>query len=191
MCAAAWAAALASEAAQRGHTTHRVCPIAGRRAQASSRLVTPPAPAAPARRQHQSTMLLHRRWPRLAAWAHAAAPRPRPQQHAIPTSVRPASTSAAPPATPLPPRRRARWLLFLPPAAAAYLCTWQIERKAWKEGLMQRWEAAAAAEPVALASLPACAPELTRVVAAGLLDHGRAVLVGPRPRSVAGGTVSG
>lgn len=81
-----------------------------------------------------------------AAWAAAAAARAR--STSISSAGRAlASTAARPPSPPQPPSRpssssSARWLLFLPPALAAYLCHWQVDRKAWKEAQLARWEAA-------------------------------------------------
>lgn len=85
-----------------------------------------------------------------AAWAAAVG-----RASARPMTTRTLASSPAPNISP-PPRswrgeggpregRRAgtaRYLLFLPPTIAAYLCHWQVDRKAWKEGQLERWEAA-------------------------------------------------
>lgn len=115
--------------------------------------------------------------------------------------------------------RRARWLLFLPPAAAAFLCHWQLERRHWKVRLLEAREEALKREPMDLeevlsslrrnesgagegSAAPAPGPprEMTRVVVLGgggggadpfSFDPSSTFLVGPRPRSFGGSTVSG
>ena len=201
-----------------------------------------------------------------AAWAAAgrAGRAGHPNPRALASAAAPARPTAAP--TPAASSSWARYFLFLPPAIAAYLCHWQVDRKAWKEAQLARWEAALQvkkkggggclfslqaheratarrpgfprggshsprvsrtcgraerpkhcnrnqknqppltptptplhlalalpqkADPLPLGALPPSPPELTRVLATGTLAHDRAMLVGPRPRSVAGGTVSG
>ena len=85
------------------------------------------------------------------------------------------------------PKRRS-WLGLLVPAVLAFaaliaLGTWQIERKAWKEGLIAALTARFAAPPVALpppASWPTLDPaddEYRRVTFGATFDHGKETLV--------------
>ena len=85
------------------------------------------------------------------------------------------------------PKRRS-WLGLLIPALLAFavliaLGTWQIERKAWKEGLIVALNARLAAAPVALpppASWPRLEPandEYRRVTLNATFDHGKETLV--------------
>lgn len=47
------------------------------------------------------------------------------------------------------------------------------------------------AEPVAIMEAAQRLPDYTRVVCAGEMQHGRSILVGPRPRSIMGTTQLG
>jgi surfeit locus 1 family protein len=84
--------------------------------------------------------------------------------------------------------KRRSWLGLLIPAVLAFaalvaLGTWQIERKAWKEGLIAALNEKLAAPPVALpppaswAGLDAARDEYCRVKFTATFDHGRETLV--------------
>jgi surfeit locus 1 family protein len=86
------------------------------------------------------------------------------------------------------PRKRRSWIGLLVPAALAFaaliaLGTWQIKRKAWKEGLIAALTERLAAPPVALpppAAWPSLDPaddEYRRVKFAATFDHGKEALV--------------
>jgi surfeit locus 1 family protein len=92
---------------------------------------------------------------------------------------------------PAAPRRRS-WLGLLVPAILAFavligLGTWQLERKAWKEGLIAALNERVAAAPAALPA-PAAWPRLEdasdeyrRVTFSATLDHGNEALVYAAP----------
>ena len=90
----------------------------------------------------------------------------------------------------MPPRRDGRrsWLGLLPPALLAFallvgLGVWQIQRKAWKEGLIATLTTQLAAPPEALPpastwmQLDRAADEYRRVKFSAVFDHGREALV--------------
>ena len=85
-------------------------------------------------------------------------------------------------------KRRRSWLGLLIPALLVFavliaLGTWQIERKAWKEGLIAALTERLAAPPVALpapATWPRLDPasdEYRRVTFTATFDHGKEALV--------------
>jgi len=87
-----------------------------------------------------------------------------------------------------PSKARRSWLGLLIPALLAFailvaLGTWQIERKAWKEGLIAALSERLAAPPVALPppaawpSLDAARDEYRRVAFTAAFDHGQEALV--------------
>jgi len=77
-------------------------------------------------------------------------------------------------------------LVVLFPVVTAGLGGWQLQRRAWKQGVLAEVEARLAAPPVAAAELPDAPAEFTRVRLAGEYRGDRTVLVGPRTRSVRG-----
>ena len=130
------------------------------------------------------------------------------------------ATFASVPATSTTPPRPRAWLLVVPPATAAFLSFWQLERRRWKVDLLAGWEEALKVRhcfvcvcggvalgvkrvffillflpqtaPVPLSDLPPAPPPLTRVMIHGAtLTPSATVRVGPRPRAEAGGTRSG
>jgi len=87
-----------------------------------------------------------------------------------------------------PAQKRRSWLGLLVPALLAFaalvaLGTWQIERKAWKEGLIAALANRLAAPPVALPppdswpSLDTAGDEYRRVTFSATFDHGKETLV--------------
>ena len=85
-------------------------------------------------------------------------------------------------------KKRRSWLGLLVPALLAFavlvaLGTWQVERKAWKEGLIAALTERLAAPPTALAgpvtwpSLDPATDEYRRVKFSAVFDHGKEALV--------------
>ncbi len=88
----------------------------------------------------------------------------------------------------MPAKRRRPWLSLFPPAALAFallmaLGTWQIHRKAWKEGLIAALTERLAAPPSALpaqgmwTTLDRASEEYRRVKFRAVFDHGKEALV--------------
>jgi surfeit locus 1 family protein len=152
----------------------------------------------------------------LAAAAAAAAPPPRQLPPLLAAAGRPRGIAAAPPparagsaprsgggaaapgAPPAAPGGGAgggrRWgaLLLAPPALAAFLGFWQLDRRRGKVAAVEARAAGLAAPPVDLfapgAPAAAALPDHTRVRLRGRLDMARAAFVGPRARSAMGET---
>ncbi|GAB4814338.1 hypothetical protein N2152v2_001384 [Parachlorella kessleri] len=85
--------------------------------------------------------------------------------------------------------KRSLWsglLLLAPGVLAAFLGKWQLDRRNWKLDLLGRRQLMVTGEPVDLFLAEDCPPEYTRVRAGGVFDHGKTLLVGPRPRVTMG-----
>ena len=120
---------------------------------------------------------------------------------AIAAAVKTAAGGSQPPPPPPPPSqppRRARWLLFLPSAAAAFLCHWQLERWDWKKGMLEERARALRGEPWSLEEVLSALRrdrdrdgEVGGRGAGGGGDGGRSALPREMTRVVVGGSGSG
>ena len=90
-------------------------------------------------------------------------------------------------------RRKSPWrhLFWVFPATTFFLGCWQVQRKAWKEGLIESMASRCAAEPTPWAELPKELREdfdeqvvqewaYKPVIAAGTFDHSKEFHLGPR-----------
>ncbi|KAK9815229.1 hypothetical protein WJX72_000329 [[Myrmecia] bisecta] len=83
------------------------------------------------------------------------------------------------------------WVLLVPAAIAGFLGCWQVNRRQWKQELLQRRTAALQAEPVDILQAVDVPEEYTRVTCRGELQHDKSVFLGPRPRTVMGTSTPG
>lgn len=82
-------------------------------------------------------------------------------------------------------------ILLLPAALAAALGSWQLARRAEKQSEIDSRLAAMQTQPVELFASSETLPLYTPVTITGVLDESQCVFIGPRVRSVMGGTVPG
>lgn len=82
-------------------------------------------------------------------------------------------------------------VLFAPSLLAAYLCKWQLDRKAWKERILGERAERLLEPPVRLFEATEAPAFGERVEVAGTFDDSRSVFLGPRSRAAAGGSERG
>ena len=83
-----------------------------------------------------------------------------------------------------------RWsavLLGIPSAVAAYLCSWQVQRRQKKIELLAEREARMSGAPLDLFEEEYLPEEYTRVTLSGTFDYSKDAFVGPRGRPSASG----
>lgn len=79
-------------------------------------------------------------------------------------------------------------LLGVPSVIAAYLGTWQLQRRQQKIELLAEREARMAGEPLDLFAEGYLPPEYTRVTLIGTFDYSKDAFIGPRGRPSGGMT---
>lgn len=125
-----------------------------------------------------------------AAVRPAVAPRSRPA--VAPRSGRGKSSSGSSSAARgSKPFRVASLALFAPSLLAAYLCKWQLDRKAWKERVLSERAEKLLEAPVPLFEASEFPAYGERVEVTGTFDDSRSVFLGPRSRAAAGGSERG
>jgi surfeit locus 1 family protein len=125
---------------------------------------------------------------------------PTPCGRTFASSVVPPSRVTSEPAVPRRDKRNFHWTslaLLIPPAIAALLGKWQLDRRQWKIQLLEERRTMIVDQPsVDAAALfspqsPPVNKEYQRVTVRGRMDDSRSAFVGPRPRSQMGVTELG